>query len=63
MTQFNSFYQAILVLSAIVFSTAGVLLGLLVTAAPLRRSSMVRRRGDRARRHRRQRQHRAHRHL
>ncbi|MDT0582067.1 efflux RND transporter permease subunit [Brumicola blandensis] len=30
-TQFNSFYQAMLVLSAIVFSTAGVLLGLLVT--------------------------------
>jgi len=30
-TQFNSFYQAFLVLSAIVFSTAGVLLGLLVT--------------------------------
>ncbi|WP_334065666.1 efflux RND transporter permease subunit [Alteromonas genovensis] len=30
-TQFNSFYQAALVLSAIVFSTAGVLLGLLVT--------------------------------
>jgi multidrug efflux pump len=30
-TQFNSFYQAFLVLSAIVFSTAGVLLGLLFT--------------------------------
>ncbi|MDP2561371.1 efflux RND transporter permease subunit [Psychrobium sp. 1_MG-2023] len=30
-TQFNSFYQATLVLSAILFSTAGVLLGLLVT--------------------------------
>lgn len=30
-TQFNSFYQAALVLSAIVFSTAGVLLGLLIT--------------------------------
>ena len=30
-TQFNSFYQTMLVLSAIVFSTAGVLLGLLVT--------------------------------
>ena len=29
--QFNSFYQTLLVLSAIVFSTAGVLLGLLVT--------------------------------
>lgn len=30
-TQFNSFYQAGLVLSAIVFSTAGVLMGLLLT--------------------------------
>lgn len=29
-TQFNSFYQAALVLSAIIFSTAGVLIGLLV---------------------------------
>ncbi len=33
-TQFNRFYQAGLVLSAIVFSTAGVLLGLLVTGQP-----------------------------
>jgi multidrug efflux pump len=33
-TQFNSFYQAGLVLSAIIFSTAGVLLGLLVTGQP-----------------------------
>ncbi len=33
-TQFNSIYQAILVLSAIIFSTAGVLLGLLVTGQP-----------------------------
>jgi multidrug efflux pump len=33
-TQFNSLYQAGLVLSAIVFSTAGVLLGLLVTGQP-----------------------------
>ncbi|MFW6346749.1 MAG: efflux RND transporter permease subunit, partial [Halomonas sp.] len=33
-TQFNSFYQAGLVLSAIVFSTAGVLLGLLANAQP-----------------------------
>lgn len=32
--QFNSFYQATLVLSAIIFSTAGVLLGLLVTGQP-----------------------------
>jgi multidrug efflux pump len=33
-TQFNSLYQALLVLSAIVFSTAGVLIGLLVTYQP-----------------------------
>jgi len=33
-TQFNSLYQAGLVLSAVVFSTAGVLLGLLITAQP-----------------------------
>ena len=33
-TQFNSFYQAALVLSAIVFSTAGVLLGLLLRQEP-----------------------------
>lgn len=33
-TQFNSLYQAFLVLSAIVFSTAGVLLGLLITGRP-----------------------------
>lgn len=33
-TQFNSVYQAILVLSAIVFSTAGVLLGALVLDRP-----------------------------
>ncbi|MGH1351253.1 MAG: efflux RND transporter permease subunit [Methyloligellaceae bacterium] len=33
-TQFNSIYQAILVLSAIVFSIAGVLLGLLLTSQP-----------------------------
>jgi len=33
-TQFNSIYQAGLVLSAIVFSTAGVLMGLLVTGQP-----------------------------
>ena len=33
-TQFNSFYQSALVLSAIVFSTAGVLLGLLVAGQP-----------------------------
>jgi multidrug efflux pump len=32
--QFNSFYQSFLVLSAIIFSTAGVLLGLLVTGQP-----------------------------
>jgi multidrug efflux pump len=33
-TQFNSFYQALLILSAIIFSTVGVLLGLLVTQQP-----------------------------
>jgi len=33
-TQFNSFYQAALILSAIVFSTVGVLVGLLVTQQP-----------------------------
>ncbi|XOZ32651.1 efflux RND transporter permease subunit [Halomonadaceae bacterium KBTZ08] len=33
-TQFNSLYQAVLVLSAIVLSTAGVLLGLLFNAQP-----------------------------
>ena len=33
-TQFNSIYQALLVMSAIVLSTAGVLLGLLATSQP-----------------------------
>lgn len=33
-TQFNSFYQAFIILSAIVFSIAGVLLGLLITGRP-----------------------------
>jgi multidrug efflux pump len=33
-TQFNSFYQALLILSAVVFSTVGVLLGLLITQQP-----------------------------
>jgi len=33
-TQFNSFYQTALVLSAIVFSTAGVMIGLLATNQP-----------------------------
>lgn len=33
-TLFNSVYQAFLVLSAIIFSTAGVLIGLMVTAQP-----------------------------
>lgn len=32
--QFNSIYQSLLVLSAIVFSTAGILIGLLVTGRP-----------------------------
>ena len=33
-TQFNSFYLSFVVMSAIVFSAAGVLLGLLVTGRP-----------------------------
>ncbi len=33
-TQFNSFYQALLILSAVLFSTVGVLLGLLATGQP-----------------------------
>jgi multidrug efflux pump len=33
-TQFNNIYQAMLVLSAIIFSTAGVLLGLMITGQP-----------------------------
>ncbi|HZC13596.1 MAG TPA: efflux RND transporter permease subunit, partial [Thermoleophilaceae bacterium] len=33
-TQFDSFYQALLILSAIVFSTVGVLLGLLILGQP-----------------------------
>jgi multidrug efflux pump len=33
-TQFNSFYQTLLILSAVVFSTVGVLLGLLLTDQP-----------------------------
>jgi multidrug efflux pump len=33
-TQFNSFYQAFLILSAVVLSTVGVLLGLLITGQP-----------------------------
>lgn len=33
-TQFNSIYQALLIMSAIVFSSAGVLLGLLITGKP-----------------------------
>ncbi|MFT5707504.1 MAG: multidrug efflux pump [Oceanospirillaceae bacterium] len=33
-TQFNNIYQAFIVLSAIVFSTAGVLIGLMVTGQP-----------------------------
>lgn len=34
-TQFNSFYQGLLIMSAVIMSTAGVLLGLLVTQQPL----------------------------
>jgi multidrug efflux pump len=32
--QFNSFYQALLILSAVIFSTSGVFLGLFVTQSP-----------------------------
>lgn len=34
LTQFNSFYQAFLILTAVMFSTIGVLIGLMVTAQP-----------------------------
>ncbi|MGB1581939.1 MAG: efflux RND transporter permease subunit, partial [Nevskiales bacterium] len=34
LTQFNSFYQSFLILTAIVFSTIGVLIGLMVTGQP-----------------------------
>lgn len=34
LTQFNNFYQSFIVMSAIIFSIAGVLLGLLVTGRP-----------------------------
>jgi len=34
LTQFNSFYSAFLILSAVVMSTAGVMIGLLVTSQP-----------------------------
>ena len=33
-TQFNSFYSAFLILSAVIMSTAGVFLGLLITGEP-----------------------------
>jgi multidrug efflux pump len=33
-TQFNSFYQSTLILLAVIMSTAGVLLGLLITDSP-----------------------------
>jgi len=33
-TQFNSFYQALLILTAVVFSTVGVLVGLIITDQP-----------------------------
>ncbi|MCW8959680.1 MAG: efflux RND transporter permease subunit, partial [Gammaproteobacteria bacterium] len=33
-TQFNSFYQAFLILTAVIFSTVGVMLGLLTTGQP-----------------------------
>ena len=34
LTQFNSFYQSLLILSAVVMSFVGVLLGLLITNKP-----------------------------
>lgn len=34
LTQFNSFYQSILILSAVIMSTAGVLIGMMVTQQP-----------------------------
>lgn len=34
LTQFNSFYQSFLILSAILFSTIGVLIGLMITGRP-----------------------------
>ena len=34
LTQFNSFYQSFLILSAVMFSTVGVLLGLLIAGQP-----------------------------
>ena len=34
LTQFNSFYQSFLILTAILMSTSGVLLGLLITGKP-----------------------------
>ncbi len=34
LTQFNSFYQSFLILTAIIFSTIGVLIGLMVTGQP-----------------------------
>ena len=61
-TQFNSFYQSVLILFAVVLSTAGVLLGLLVTGNPF--SAISLRRGHRgAGGHCGEQQHRAHRHL
>ena len=33
-TQFNSFYQSVLILFAVILSTAGVLIGLLITGNP-----------------------------
>ena len=37
-TQFNSWYQSLLILFAVVMSTAGVLLGLLITGEPFQRN-------------------------
>ena len=40
-TQFNSFYQSVLILFAVILSTAGVLIGLLITGNPSRNLDRV----------------------
>ena len=61
-TQFNSLFQAFLILTAVVFSTGGVLLGSPHHGQAVRHGD-ERRRRDHAGRHRREQQHRVHRHL
>ena len=50
-TQFNSIYQSLLILLAVVMSTAGVLLGLLILQAAFQRHA-IRHRHHRPGRHR-----------